>query len=113
MHEMTIVAGILRIVEDQARAAGARTINTITLDIGDLAGIETDALRFSFQAARRETMAAEAELVINRIPGRGRCPECGAETLVEFHVAVCPECGQGLMDVFQGRELKVKSINVD
>ncbi len=113
MHEMTIVAGILRIVEDQARAAGASTVNTIELDIGDLAGIEIDALRFCFEAARRDTIAADAELVINRIPGRGHCPQCDIDVPVEYHVAVCPECEQALVEVFQGRELKVKSINVD
>ena len=113
MHEMSIVTGILRIVEDQARAAGAQVINSIELEIGQLAGIEIDSLPFCFEAARKGTLADKAELVIHDIPGMGYCPECGKNVPVEFHLAVCRECDKALVDVFQGRELRVKSINVD
>lgn len=113
MHEMTIVAGILQIVEDQARASGAKVINSIELEIGRLAGLEIDSLNFCFETARQGTMAARAELVIRDIPGLGHCPQCGKDVPVEFHLAVCGECGQALVEVFQGRELRVKSINVD
>jgi len=113
MHEMSIVTGILRIVEDQARAAEAKVINSIELEIGQLAGIELESLKFCFEVARRDTMADGAELVIRDIPGLGHCPRCEKDVPVEFHLAVCRECDQALVDVFQGRELRVKSINVD
>lgn len=113
MHEMSIVAGILNIVEEQARAAEAKVINSIELEIGQLAGIEIDSLEFCFETARKGTMAENAELVIQDIPGRGHCPDCEKDVDVDFHMAVCPLCGQALLDVFQGRELRVKSINVD
>ena len=76
MHEMSIVAGILKIVQDQARAADAKVINSIEVEIGQLAGIEIESLQFCFQAARTGTLAENAELVIRDIPGRGHCPEC-------------------------------------
>ncbi len=110
---MSIVSGILRIAEDEARAAEARVINSIELEIGQLAGIEIESLNFCFDVARRDTMAAEAALVIHDIPGLGFCPTCAKNVPVEFHLAVCGECDEALVDVFQGRELRVKSINVD
>jgi len=113
MHEMSIVAGILNIVEDQARAADAKVINTIELDVGRLAGIELDSLRFCFETARSGTLAEKAELAINDIPGQGRCPDCQQDVDVDYHMAVCPLCDKALLDIFQGRELRVKSINVD
>jgi len=113
MHEMSIVSGILRIAEDQAQAADARIINSIELEIGQLAGIEIDSLNFCFEVARKGTMAATAELVIDDIPGLGHCPKCEKDVPVEFHLAVCQECDESLVTVFQGRELRVKSINVD
>ncbi len=113
MHEMSIVSGILRIVEDQARTAEAKVINSIELEIGQLAGIEIDSLNFCFEVARRGTMAETAELVIRDIPGMGYCPECDKNVPVDFHMAVCGQCNEALVDVFQGRELRVKSINVD
>jgi hydrogenase nickel incorporation protein HypA/HybF len=113
MHEMSIAAGVLDIAENEARAAGARAINTVEIEVGRLAGVEIDALEFCFEAARRNTLAAEASLVIHEIPGRGRCPDCGRETELDYFMAVCTACGEGLMEVLQGRELRVRSINVD
>ena len=111
MHEMSIACSIVDIAEEQARAAGAGVINAVEVDIGGLAGVETESLRFCWQAARRG-LAAAAELVINEIPGRGFCPRCEAESPVEFPVALCPACAGGLR-ILQGRELRVRALNVD
>jgi hydrogenase nickel incorporation protein HypA/HybF len=110
---MSIVAGILDIAESQAHAAGVRVINAIEIEIGQLAGVEIASLEFCFAAARRGTLAANASLVIHNISGRGRCPECGRESPADFFVAVCPACGLGVLEISQGRELKIRSLNVD
>ena len=113
MHEMSIVAGILDIAENQARVASATVINTIEVEVGQLAGVEIPSLEFCFEVARRGTMAETAELVIHEIAGRGHCPDCAREVAVDFFMAICPECGQGLVEITQGRELRVRSLNVD
>ena len=110
---MSIVSGILRIVEEQAREADATIINSIELEIGQLAGIELDSLHFCFEVARKKTMAQKAELIVRSISGRGHCPQCEKDVPVSFMMAVCPECEQALVEIFQGRELRVVSINVD
>ena len=79
MHEMSIVAGVLDIAENEARSAGARVINAVEIEVGALAGVEIDALTFCFSVARQGTLAAEASLVIHEIPGRGHCPDCSQE----------------------------------
>jgi len=113
MHEMSIVAGVLDIAENEARAAGAKVINTVEIEVGRLSGVEIDALEFCFGVARRGTLAADAELVIHDIPGVGFCPDCDKDVEVEFFMAVCPECEQAMVDIRQGRELRVRAINVD
>jgi hydrogenase nickel incorporation protein HypA/HybF len=113
MHEMSIVAGVLKIVEDQARAAGATAINSIELEIGKLAGIEIDSLKFCYEIARKKSMAQNAELIVRSVPGRGHCSQCKKDVPVGFQMAVCPECEQAVVEIFQGRELRVLSINVD
>ncbi len=112
MHEMSIAMNILDIAAEQARAAGARVINSIEIDVGRLAGVELHALRFCFETARRDT-APQAQLIVHEIPGRGRCPGCGTEADMDFHVAVCASCGKAGLEVLQGRELRVRSLNVD
>jgi len=111
MHEMTIVAGVLEIAHRQAAAAGAARINRVTVEVGKLAGVEIDALRFCFGAAR-EGLSAGAELEIREVPGRGACRACGAARDVDELLAVCDGCGS-VLDISGGRELRVLALNVD
>jgi hydrogenase nickel incorporation protein HypA/HybF len=114
MHEMSLVTGILDIAGREAAAAGARVINTVEVEVGLLAGVEIPSLEFCFEVARKGTPGAEnACLVIVEIPGQGTCVECGNKVSVDDFVAVCPDCGQGLVDIEQGRDFRVLSINVD
>lgn len=114
MHEMSIAANIIRIAESQAVESQARTVNRIDIEVGRLAGVEISSLEFCFTTVRLSSgLAAGASLVVHVIEGRGRCPGCRAEFPIDFFVAVCPECGSGGVEILQGRELKVRSINVD
>lgn len=108
---MTIVANVLEIAHRQATGAGAARINRIVLEVGRLAGIEVEALRFCFGAAR-EGLSAAAELEIRDVPGRGLCPACGSAQDVGELAALCDKCGN-VLDISGGRELRVLSLNVD
>jgi len=113
MHEMSLVISILDIAESQAREANAAVINSITVELGQLAGVEKQSLAFCFETARRDTLAADGQLIIEEIPGRGHCPVCDREGPAEDFVAVCSFCSDGVLEINQGRELRVRSINVD
>jgi len=110
---MSIVAGVLDIAENEARAAGAKVINTVEIEVGRLSGVEIDALEFCFGVARRGTLAEDAELVVHDIPGVGFCPDCEKDVAIDFFMAICPECEKAMVDIRQGRELRVRAINVD
>ena len=112
VHEMSLAMNILDIADEQARSAGARVINRVEIEVGELAGVELESLRFCFTAARRGR-TAQAELIVHEIEGLARCPDCGAEPRLEMPVALCPECGSLSLEIRQGRELRVLSLNVD
>ena len=114
MHEMSIAANIIQIAESQAAEAGARRVNRIEIEVGRLAGVEIPSLEFCFTTVRRSSSLTTASaLVIHTVEGRGRCPKCREGFPVDFFVAVCPECGSGGVEILQGRELKVRCINID
>ena len=112
MHELSIVQSIIGIAEEQARKAGAQTVDAIELEIGDLAGIEWDALDFAWQAGVPHTVLANAERIIHRIPARARCSDCQNEFELPEWFAACPHCGETFSELIQGRELRVKSLVV-
>jgi len=113
MHELSIITSILDVVEEQARLNGAKVVNTIEIEVGELAGVEIPSLEFCYDAARTDTLAAKANLVIHVIEGRGHCPDCDKDVPLEYFIAPCPECGDTLVEASQGRELRIKSIDVD
>jgi len=113
MHEMSIAVNIVQIAEETARNSGASKINEISLEVGALSGVVKDALEFCFESACKGTMADGAQLDLHYIPARAVCESCGHTFETEQMVPLCPRCGELVFQLDGGRELKVKSINVD
>ncbi len=112
MHELSIVLSIVDIAEEQTRKAGARQVDRIDLEIGALSGVELDALDFAWDVGVKYTMLQHAERHIHTIPARARCMDCGHEFSILQLYEACPACGQYLNEVIQGKELRVRSLEV-
>ena len=111
MHEMAIAEGILNIAFDYAKQNNSQKVNRITLKIGEMSGVEMEALNLSFDVLTKGTIAENAELVINKIPIVGQCNKCGKEFHVEHYNFFCPEC-DGVLILKSGRELQVESLDL-
>lgn len=86
-------------------------IAIVRLEIGQLAGVDVDALRFCFDVCTRGTSLAGATLEIVAIPGRARCRACGAEYPVGSFADPCG-CGSFDKQVVAGDELRLKEVEV-
>jgi hydrogenase nickel incorporation protein HypA/HybF len=64
MHEMSLLRGLLRQIEDLARRNHAVRVTVVRLRLGPLAHIEPDHLREHFVDAARGTVAEAARLDI-------------------------------------------------
>jgi Zn finger protein HypA/HybF involved in hydrogenase expression len=61
MHELSLMEELRRQSLAAAAAAGAVSIVAIRLRLGELAGVELDALRFAFPLVMRDTIGAQAQ----------------------------------------------------
>lgn len=113
MHEMGITQGILTSAFEAARNAGCTRIDRITISVGEMTEIVDFALQFAFEALTPETMAEGAELVINQVPAKSRCNDCGNEYDHDRFQMLCPACGSLSVELIQGRELQIDSIDCD
>lgn len=111
MHEMSIAESVLGIVTDTARSGGLARVNTVRLEIGVLAAVETRSLRFCFDSVTRGTLAEGAALVIDELPGTAWCFECNESVPVATRVEDCPRCGGGRLQVTGGTDMRVKDIH--
>ena len=109
---MAIAEGILNIAFDYAKQNLASKITKITLKIGEMSGIELEALNMSFDVLTKDTIAEGAELIVNRIPIIGQCNKCGKEFHIEQYNFFCPEC-DGILILKSGRELQVESLDIE
>jgi hydrogenase nickel incorporation protein HypA/HybF len=113
MHEMGITQSILAASFDAATNAGMTRITEIRINVGDLTETMDFALEFAFEALTPETMAEGATLVITKVPAKSRCNECGLEYEHDRFQMLCPTCGSMNVELLQGRELSITSIEAD
>jgi hydrogenase nickel incorporation protein HypA/HybF len=113
MHEMSLAEGILEVVEATARREQARRVKRVILEIGALASVEIEALRFCFDAVTRASLAEHAALDILTLPGRGWCMPCGQEVALAALADACPHCGSFQVQPVGGMEMRVKEIDIE
>jgi hydrogenase nickel incorporation protein HypA/HybF len=113
MHELSIALSIVELAEEEARKANASVITKVDVEIGTMAGVETDALLFAWESATIRTMAEKAPLEIHSIQAEAHCLECGQDFPAESFFVQCPKCGGFRYEITKGRELRVSSLLVD
>ncbi len=113
MHEMSLAEGVLQIIEDSSRTQNFSRVKTVWLEIGQLAGVEVEAMKFCFDAVVRDSIAQDAQLEIIEIPGRAWCQHCAEVVQVQALYDVCPKCGSYPVQVTGGNVMRVKELEVE
>jgi hydrogenase nickel incorporation protein HypA/HybF len=112
MHELSVAEALLdAILLETTREPVAKVVQ-VNVEIGALSHLEPDALKFCFDAVVSGSIAEGARLNITQTPGRGRCLQCKAETDVQQLYDPCPECGAFGLEIIQGQELRLSSLEV-
>ena len=112
MHEVALAEGMLRIVADAAARNAAACVHTVWVELGALAHVEPQALRFCFDAVARGTVAEGAALEIATTPGVAWCMPCAAQVALARLGDACPSCGSHQLQVIAGEEMRVKEIGI-
>jgi hydrogenase nickel incorporation protein HypA/HybF len=112
MHEMSLAEGVLQLIEDAAREQEFAKVTAVWLEIGQLSGVEVEAMKFCFDAVTRDSIAAGARLEIIALAGTGWCMECSQTVPMAEVFGECPRCGGHRMQVTGGTEMRVKELEV-
>ncbi len=112
MHEAALAENILNIAFEAAQKNHAAKIFKIGLRLGEMAGVEVEALNFSFDVLKKNPPAEDAKLVIERVPITAACNSCGKIFRLERYNFFCPEC-DGVLILKSGRELLVDFVDCE
>lgn len=112
MHEMSLAASVLQLVEAAAAREGFARVRRLTLEAGALAGVEVRALRFALEAISPGTRLDGAELVVDEPPGQAWCAVCAATVVIHARTDACPRCGSFGLRPTGGTALRVVDLLV-
>ncbi len=112
MHELALIQELCTLASAAAAQQGARHIHRLELRIGELGGVDTDALRQAFAVVASTAPWQHAELDLQVVPTRCFCPHCEQPFSPADVIYACPECGQLSNKILEGRELELVALEV-
>lgn len=110
MHEFSIAQALLQVA--RRHIPPDSHVRAVRVQAGPLQAIDETALEWAWQAVREGTEYADADLEVEFLPWRLRCPDCGNRWQAPALDSPCA-CGsqQGVPD--GGDELLLTSLEID
>lgn len=112
MHELAICQSLMDQVENIAFERNAQGVTSIVLAMGPLSGVEAQLLKNAYPIASAGTVAEHAELIIEILPVRVKCTQCGSESDVLPNKLVCKQCGDWRTTLISGDELMLMRVEL-
>ena len=113
MHELGIVAHVIRSVEEVGHQNCLNHISAVTLEIGEVSGVVPEYLTDCWEwSVKKTTLLQGSELRVEILPAVTHCDGCGKDYPTVPHGKTCPHCGSGSTWLLTGAELNIKEIEV-
>jgi hydrogenase nickel incorporation protein HypA/HybF len=113
MHELSIACDLVEIAEAAAQNAHAERVVVVYLKVGILAGVVKEALLFGYDTVTKGTLLEGSRLEIEDVPLVVFCSICQCESqLASIQGLECPMCGNPLIEIRQGKELELTSMEI-
>jgi len=113
VHELGIAQSIVEAVRQEVLRHGGGRVSRVGLKVGELSGVNADALRFSFEVTVQDTELTGAELAIEEVPLRFRCTRCETDFSSVNFESVCPACGSVDTRPSGGDELQIVYLELE
>ena len=110
MHELSIAQAI---VDVAARHAGESHVARVYVRVGRLRQVVPSALEFSFELCAHGTPVAGAKLELEVVPIGVTCRDCDTRSEPDGFPLACGACGGLDVEVVQGEELQVESLELE
>lgn len=112
MHEASLVASLLRQVDELALQHRGGRATQVRVEIGLLAGVEPILFQEAFVRLRAGTSAAEAELLIDTVGLTCWCRDCQLKYVTNELIFVCPTCDGKDVEVTAGDAVVLHSVTL-
>lgn len=110
MHEYPATVRIVQEASAIARKNAHDRVESITLIIGDDAGMVGDSIQMYFDAVAQDTPCQGAVLNIKRIQPQMQCSVCHSRFVRRPFTFDCPDCGGAGKPTSIGKEFYIESV---
>ena len=113
MHEFSICQSLMSQVETIALERNARCVLSIVVAVGPLSGVEAQLLINAFPVASAGSVAEQAKLLVETLPVRVKCSQCGKQSDTLPNKLLCANCGDWRTTLISGDELMLMSVELE
>ncbi len=104
---------MLDAVRNEAEKRPGARVTRVGLRVGDLAGVDRDALSFSFEVLVQGTEFEKLGLNVESCPIRYRCRACNETFVVTDYITLCPCCRLPDTECVGGTELELAYLEME
>jgi hydrogenase nickel incorporation protein HypA/HybF len=104
---------VINMAQREAERNSANSIQEITIEIGDLSGVDADAFDSALRLLVKDSILDQAHVCLVRTSGTGRCNACKTEFEMNHRMATCPKCRCFPSEISGGEEFRVVSLVVE
>jgi hydrogenase nickel incorporation protein HypA/HybF len=112
MHELPITQEIIRIALETAEQEHAEKVKRINLVVGEQSGFVGETIKMYFDIAAEGTACDGAEIVIEAVKTKLKCPSCGELFERTAGSFACPTCGTDGNPTEIGKEFYIADIEL-
>ena len=113
MHEFSLAIEVINLAQREAEKNMAEFIQEITIEVGDLSGVEADAFESALELLVKDSILENADIKIIRTSGKGKCNACNHEFEMKYRMGTCPKCKCFPSEISGGEEFRVVSLVVE
>lgn len=112
MHELSIADSVLEMILKEAQQHAFAHVQSITLRIGTVAGIEIDLLKRYLPMVFENTVADNADIIIEHVAAEAICNHCQQQSTLQSLHQSCPHCDTFQWQWLCGKDIQIKDLLV-
>jgi hydrogenase nickel incorporation protein HypA/HybF len=109
MHEFSLAQNMMEIVREKS---GGHKVLAVDIEVGAVSGAVPEAISFCAKGLFEEAFGKGVMVRTHLLPAEARC-ECGNAFILETPFSACPACGGFVRTIILGKDVYVKSIEID
>lgn len=111
MHEVSIAVDLQKIILEVADKHKLNKVSTINIQFGEMVQIIPDIFQSAFKEVCRGSLSEGAEVKIEILPVKIKCVRCFSELeILKYDYYTCKKCNSTDIEIIQGKEVLIKSI---